>query len=72
MLRSLFLAFLFITTASVFVGCKATEQKTREAKADSQLLQKKPAPSPAKVKELLEEPQPGYNQEPGSTPGSQS
>lgn len=68
MVRFLFRVLLFFSVVSSFLGCR-TEAKTREAKADAQLLQKKSAPSPTKVKELLEEPQPGYRQEPGNSPG---
>gem|GEM_PF-4699658 len=65
--RSLFF-LLFTAAATTFLGCQTTQPKTREAKADTALLQKKTAPSPTKVNETLNQPQPGYNQEPGEPP----
>ena len=69
MKRIFFSAALTFFVFGSLAGCQifkkdSSKAPSREAQADLKLAQQKTPPSESKVRELLETPQPGYDQEP--------
>ena len=61
---------LLALSGCITFGKRAAGEKSREAKADTELAKQQTPPSSQKVSEILETPQPGYRQESPETSGT--